>query len=182
MKKLGLISYHVCAAVAIGLLLPAQVTAAELMAGDKAPDFSLKGSDGKTYALKDFAGKQAVVVAWFPKAFTGGCTAECKSMKEDGQAIRGYQVAYFTASTDSAEENTKFAESLKLDYPILSDPAMETAKAYGILNEKGMAKRVTFYIGADGKILHIDSGVQTKSHGKDIAAKLKELKVPEKKS
>src|SRR5262245_6535185 len=90
-----------------------RLSAQTLKAGDAAPDFSLTGSDGKTYKLSDFKGKQAVVVAWFPKAFTGGCTAECKSMRETGGEIRKYDVAYFTASVDPAETNKKFAESLQ---------------------------------------------------------------------
>ena len=164
-------------------LVAAPVAAAELKVGDKAPDFKLPGSDGKSYSLKDFAGKKAVVVAWFPKAFTGGCTAECKSMKEDGKAIREYDVAYFTASTDTPEDNKKFAESLGLDYPILSDPSKKVAEAYGVVHEKRpVPERWTFYIGTDGKILHIDKKVQTKSHGSDIAATLKKLGVEEKKS
>jgi peroxiredoxin Q/BCP len=167
---------------AIGLVASV-VLAVELKKGDKAPDFKLPGSDGKTYALKDFVGKKAVVVAWFPKAFTGGCTAECKSMKEEGDAIRKFDVAYFTASTDTPQENKEFAKSLDLDYPILSDPDKKVAKAYGVLNEdRGFANRWTIYIGEDGKILHIDKKVQTKSHGKDVTAKLKELRVEEKKS
>ncbi len=153
-----------------------------LKAGDPAPDFSLVGSDGKTHKLSDFKGKQAVVVAWFPKAFTGGCTAECKSMRESGKDIRHFDVAYFTASVDAAETNKKFAESLQLDYPILSDPTYATAKAYGVFNEeRKFATRWTFYIGKDGKILHIDKEVKTGAHGADIAAKLKELGVAEKK-
>ena len=161
----------------------AALSAAEgLKPGDQAPNFELKGSDGKTYRLSDFKGKQPVVVAWYPKAFTGGCTAECKSMKEQGDQIRKHDVAYFTASVDDAETNKKFAESLELDYPILSDPSKETAKAYGVLNDRGMANRWTFYIGKDGKILHVDRGVKAAQHGSDIAAKLKELGVPEKKS
>src|SRR5436190_22679590 len=99
--------------------------------GDAAPDFELKASDGKTYKLSDFKGKQAVVVAWFPKAFTGGCTAECKSMKANGEAIRKFDVAYFAASCDDVETNTKFAKSLEVDYPILADPTRETATKYG---------------------------------------------------
>jgi peroxiredoxin Q/BCP len=169
--------------LSIAALLAAPLHAAELKVGDKAPDFKLPGSDGKTYSLKEFAGKKAVVVAWYPKAFTGGCTAECKSMKEDGEAIRKFNVAYFTASVDTPEENKKFAESLGLDYPILSDPSKKTAQAYGVVDEKRpVAQRWTFYIGKDGKIQHIEKKVQTKSHGKDIAAKLKELGVEEKKS
>src|SRR5688500_4798896 len=164
-------------------LVAAPIAAAELKVGDKAPDFKLPGSDGKTYSLKDFAGKKAVVIAWFPKAFTGGCTAECKSMKADGEAIREFEVAYFTASTDTPEVNKKFAESLDLDYPILSDPSKKVAEAYGVVHEKReVPERWTFYIGEDGKILHIEKKVQPKSHGKDISAKLKELGVEEKKA
>src|ERR1700733_10878322 len=76
---------------------------AELKVGDSAPDFELKCSDGNLHHLSDYKDKQAVVVAWFPKAFTGGCTAECKSMKENGDAIRKFDVVYFTASVDPTE-------------------------------------------------------------------------------
>src|SRR3954466_6075041 len=77
----------------------------ELKVGDKAPDFTLQGSDGKTYKLADFKGKQAVVLAWFPKALTSGCTLECKSLAEHGDLIRAYNVTYFMASVDPLEKN-----------------------------------------------------------------------------
>ena len=80
-----------------------------LKVGDKAPDFELKGSDGKTYSLSQFRGKSPVVIAWFPKAFTQGCTIECKSLAANGTKIREYDVAYFMASVDKLEDNTKFA-------------------------------------------------------------------------
>lgn len=154
---------------------------ADLKVGDDAPDFELKASDGKTYKLSSFKGKQAVVVAWFPKAFTGGCTKECKSMREHGKLIREYDVVYFTASCDEVDGekgNAAFAKSLDLDYPILSDPTRKTAKDYGLVaDDKGNAKRVTFYIGKDGKIAFIDREVKTEMHGEHIAAKLKELGV-----
>ncbi|HET6879707.1 MAG TPA: peroxiredoxin [Pirellulales bacterium] len=156
-------------------------SAAELKVGDEAPAFSLKGSDGKTYSLKDFKGKKAVVIAWFPKAFTGGCTKECKSMRDDGNGLRKYQVAYFTASVDEPQKNKEFAESLSLDYPILSDPDKSVAQEYGVLNpDRGVTNRWTFYIGKDGKILFIDKSVNTTEHGKDIAHKLDELGVEKK--
>lgn len=159
------------------LVLVGTAAAAELKPGDPAPDFSMAGSDGKTHSLADYKGKQAVVIAWFPKAFTGGCTAECKSMRASGDAIRKFDIAYFTASCDTPEDNKKFAESLGLDYPILADPTKKNAEAFGVLGPKGNAQRWTFYIDKDGKIAEIDKSVKTKTHGEDIAAKLKQLGV-----
>jgi peroxiredoxin Q/BCP len=156
-----------------------------LKVGDPAPNFELKASDGKTYKLSDFKGKKPVVIAWFPRAFTPGCTKECTSLRENGAALRKFDVAYFTASVDPVEGekgNKAFAESLKVDYPILSDPTKETARAFGVVHgERQFAERWTYYIGKDGKILAIEKQVKTESHGADIAAKLKELGVPEKK-
>src|SRR5260221_12557151 len=155
-------------------LFAGAASAQTLKVGDAAPDFSLQGSDGKTYKLSDFKGKQAVVVAWFPKAFTGGCTAECKSFRESGKDIRKFDVDYFTGSVDPVEGekgNKAFAESLNVDFPILSDPTKATAKAYSVLSERGFANRWTFYIGKDGKILFIDDKVKPGNHGVNVAAK-----------
>jgi peroxiredoxin Q/BCP len=157
-------------------LLPlTSALAAAPKVGDAAPDFTLQGSDGRTHKLSDLRGKKAVVLAWFPKAFTGGCTAECQSLKDISAQIQSSNVALFAASVDDAETNRKFAESLKLDYPILSDPTKKTAEAYGVLNDRGMASRWTIYIGKDGKIAAIDQSVQPTSHGKTVAEQVKKL-------
>ena len=174
-------------------------TPVELKVGDNAPDFTLQASDGKTYKLSSFKGKQAVAIAWFPKALTSGCTLECKSLAEHGDMIRAYDVTYFMASTDPLEKNVEFAkaksvtlgqganarvvEKQEADFPILSDPTKETARAYGVLNEQnGMAARWTFYIGKDGKILAIDKDVskRVQTSAEDMAAKLGELGVAKK--
>jgi peroxiredoxin Q/BCP len=160
----------------LSVIIVAGAAAAELKVGDPAPAFSLQGSDGKTYSLEQFKGKSAVVIAWFPKAFTGGCTKECKSLRENSKALHDLKVAYFTASVDSPEENKKFAESLDLDYPILSDPDKSVATAYGVLNPtRGFANRWTYYIDKEGIIKAIDKTVNAPQAGPDIAAKLKEL-------
>ena len=86
-------------------------------------------------------------------------------------------VSYFAASVDSAAVNAKFAESLGLAYPILSDPTKEVARAYGVLAPSGYASRWTFYIGADGRILDIDKKVSPASHGREVVARLNELRV-----
>ena len=84
---------------------------------------------------------------------------------------------YFGASVDSPETNARFAQSLDLDYPILSDPAKNVARAYGVLSASGFASRWTFYIGVDGRILDIDKKVNASSHGADVTETLKRLEV-----
>ena len=161
-----------------------------LKVGDMAPDFSLQGSDGKTHKLSDYRGKSAVVVAWFPKAFTTGCTIECKSLAENGDKIRKYDVSYFMASVDPLEDNIRFAKATKVelngqtvdkreaDFPMLSDPTKETAKAYGVLNANGsFAQRWTFYSDKDGRIAAIDKAVKPATSAEDMIARLGELKV-----
>jgi peroxiredoxin Q/BCP len=160
--------------------------------GDMAPDFTLQGTDGKTHKLSDYRGKQAVVIAWFPKAFTQGCTIECKSLAENGDQIKKYDVAYFMASVDPLEENMKFAKatSVKLgettvekkeaDFPMLSDPDKSVATKYGVLNARGVANRWTFYIDKTGKVAAIDTAVRPATSAEDMIAKLSELKVSKK--
>jgi len=157
-----------------GLATPQQA----LQVGDMAPDFELPGSDGNTYRLSDFRDKQAVVIAWFPKAFTRGCTIECKSLAEKGHLIKEFNAIYFMASVDPIEDNKGFATEQKADFPLLSDPSKEVAMAYGVLNpERGVASRWTFYIGKDGKVAAIDTEVEPATSAEDIAAKLGELGV-----
>lgn len=174
----------------------AQAQQVELKVGDMAPDFTLGASDGKTYKLSDFRGKQAVVLAWFPKAFTQGCTIECKSLAENGHLIKAYDVTYFMISTDTVEDQTKFAKANSVtlgqgdkqqvvskkeaDFPMLGDPTTATAKAYGVLKNYGtmeLPNRWTFYIGKDGRITAIDKAVKPATSAEDMAAKLGELKV-----
>lgn len=162
--------------IAIGTLVSAMTAAQELKVGDPAPDFSLQGSDGKTYSLANFRDEQAVVVAWFPRAFTSGCTVECKSLAKNSAQIRRFDVTYFMASTDPVEQNTAFAAETEADFPLLSDPDGETAKAYGVFT-RGFAKRHTFYISKDGTIARIDRAVQPSSSAEDMISNLAELGV-----
>jgi len=161
-----------------GAIMFGVATAEELKVGDLAPDFSLPGSDGKTYTLSDYRGKQAVVLAWFPRAFTPGCTTECKLMAQHGAKLKEFDVAYFTASVDKPEKNKEFAQSVGADYPILSDHGGEVAREYGVTGPiQRWASRWTFYIGKDGRILFIDKDVHPSTHADDVAVKLEELGV-----
>lgn len=83
-------------------------------------------------------------------------------------------------SVDDAETNTRFAKEHEADFPILANPEKDVATAYGVLSPAGMARRWTFYIGTDGKILHIDKQVSTGTAGDDLARKLGELGVKRK--
>ena len=84
-------------------------------------------------------------------------------------------------SVDNIEDNTKFAQMHGADYPILSDVTKEIATKYGVLSPQGFARRWTFYIAPDGKILHIDTGVKPASAGPDMVAKMGELKFDKRK-
>lgn len=152
----------------LGLSLVGFNASAELKVGDMAPQFSMQGTDGKTYNLADFKGKKAVVLAWYPKAFTSGCTVECKSLAENGHLLKQFNAQYFMASTDKVSKNKEFATEMKADFPLLSDPDAEVAEAYDV-NLFGFAKRHTFYIDKMGKIVMIDKNVRPKTSAEDMA-------------
>ena len=90
-------------------------------------------------------------------------------------------MALFAASCDDAETNAKFAKSLELDYPILSDPSQKTAKAYGALMAVGLPNRWTYFVGKDGKVLAIDKEVSPSTAGQDVAKRLATLGVERRK-
>jgi peroxiredoxin Q/BCP len=161
----------------------------ELKVGDKAPDFTLPGTDGKTHRLADYKGK-AVVLAWYPAALTSGCTIECRSFRDSQTVIQAFDVAYFMASVDTPEKNLQFAKMEEANFPLLSDPEKKVATAYGVLSPRGTANRWTFYIGPDGTIQFIDKMVGQQIQelnngtctsncgpGPKLAAKLAELNV-----
>jgi thioredoxin-dependent peroxiredoxin len=126
---------------------------------------------------------KAIVIAWYPMAFTSGCTIECKSLADDGDLIERYDVTYFMASVDAVEGekgNRAFAKAHAARFPILSDPTKQTAAAYGVLSERGFANRWTFYVAKDGRIAFIDKEVSSRlaTSAPDMARKLGELGVP----
>lgn len=161
----------------VSALLLCLSSAQALEVGDKAPEFMLEATDGQTYSLSQFEGDKTVVLAWFPKAFTSGCTIECKSLAENGYLIEQYEAEYFMISVDPIETNTAFAAEHGAEFPLLSDPSTEVASAYNVLGSRGVASRHTFYIGTDGTILKIDTGINPATSAEDMAATLGELGV-----
>jgi peroxiredoxin Q/BCP len=92
--------------------------------------------------------------------------------------LRKFDVAYFMASVDSLDENTKFAQAQKADFPLLSDTDKSVAARYGVLTERGMANRWTFYIDKSGRIAYIDRAIKVETAAEDVIARLTQLKVP----
>ncbi|HUR36164.1 MAG TPA: peroxiredoxin [Vicinamibacterales bacterium] len=155
----------------VNLLHPGGAPRVELEPGDVAPDFTLPASDGRTYRLADLRGR-VVVIAWFPKAFTAGCTSECRSIGLERSALGAFDAAVFAASGDTVETNREFAASTGIEFPILSDPDKSVARAYGVLGPLGLPRRWTVYVGTDGRILAIDRDVRMGNHGADIIGAL----------
>ena len=148
-----------------------------LEVGAPAPDWSLPGSDGNQHTLSELLKEGPVVLAWFPKADTPGCTRECQSITANGDKIRQFKVSYFMASIDPIADNIAFAQKYGADFPILSDETKEVANAYQVMGTFGFTRRETFYIGTDGLVLEVDRKVNADTAAEDIVATLERLGV-----
>lgn len=145
----------------VALLLAGFTALAEMpQAGDAAPAFAGKDQDGKTLQLSDFAGKKVVLLYFYPKDFTGGCTKEACGFRDRIGELATNNVELIGVSFDSAESHKKFIAEYHLNFPLIADTEGQLADAYGVrMDFKPMAKRVSFLIGTDGKIIHVtDSG------------------------
>ena len=149
---------------------------AELKIGDVAPDFSLLDERGLPVSLKDFHGKKIVVLYFYPKDFTPGCTAEACSFRDNYSSYEEKDAVVIGVSLDSVESHSRFSERNNLPFAILSDKSKEVAKAYGVLGIGGfLVKRMTFIIGKDGKITHVFPKVDVKQHSEEVLKALDEL-------
>jgi peroxiredoxin Q/BCP len=141
-----------------------------------APDFSLLDEHGLPVSLKDFRGKKVVVLYFYPKDFTSGCTTEACSFRDNYKPYEDKDAVVIGISLDGVESHAKFSEKYNLPFPILSDSRKEAAKTYGVLGIGGfLTKRVTFIINKDGKITHIFSKVDVKKHSEEVLKALEEL-------
>jgi peroxiredoxin len=145
--------------LAATLALSAQAGKTSLKIGDTAPDFQLSSSTGKPIKLSDFRGKQSVVLAFFPAAFTGGCTKEMTAYTAEIAKFKEHGAQVLAISTDNQPTLNHWAGELKSDYPYVSDFQRKVSAEYGVLiPERGIANRTTFVIDKEGKIQHIDEG------------------------
>lgn len=141
-----------------------------LKPGQKAPDFELKDSEGQVHHLSDYRGKM-VVLYFYPKDFTPGCTAEACNLRDNYEALQKKGLVILGVSYDSPQKHNEFKEKYNLPFPLLSDTTKAVAEAYGAkggLTGFMFAKRITYLIDSDGKVLHVFEKVNTKSHAQQI--------------
>jgi peroxiredoxin Q/BCP len=147
--------------------------------GDVAPDFQLPSTRGKDVTLKEFKGKD-VLLYFYPKDDTPGCTAEACSFRDNESDFSKAGASILGVSTDPIESHQKFASKHKLNFPLLSDETADVAKMYGAWKEKNLygrrswgVARTTYWIGADGRIRKIYKKVDTAKHAEDILTDIK---------
>ncbi len=144
-----------------------------LQAGDQAPDFDVMTDEGKQIKLKDFKGK-AVVLYFYPKDDTPGCTKEACAFRDDYTKIKR-KATLLGVSLDNVKSHKKFKEKFQLPFLLLADEGAILSKAYGVYKEKNMygrkywgIERTTFIIGADGHVKHIFAKVKVDGHNKEV--------------
>lgn len=150
----------------------------KLKLGDKAPDFGLPDSEGNKTRLSDFSG-QYVVLYFYPKDDTPGCTTEACEFSSDSRKFKTKGVKIIGISADPPQSHQKFIDKYKLRFTLLSDPNHNVCEKYGVWVEKSMygkkymgIARTTFIIGKDGVIRHIYEKVKPEGHSGEV---LKEI-------
>jgi len=147
---------------------------ATLKAGDKAPDFTAKDQNGKEISLSQFKGTQ-VILYFYPKDDTPGCTAEACDFRDNYQSLQGKGFQVIGVSTDDEKSHKKFETKYSLPFPLIADADKHIVEAYGVWVEKNMygkkymgTARTTFIIDADGVISKIIDKVDTKNSSQQV--------------
>lgn len=153
-----------------------------LQKGDTAPAFSLADQEGNTVSLADFAGKSRVVLYFYPKAMTPGCTVQAQGLRDSAEGLAARDAVAIGVSPDPVKRLKKFEEKEELNFTLLADEDHATAEAYGVWGLKKFmgreymgVNRVTFVIDKDGTIAHVMDKVKTKTHHDDALAVLDSL-------
>lgn len=149
-----------------------------LKIGDKAPEFSLPDQEGKTHSLKDYKGKK-VVLYFYPKDDTPGCTKEACNFRDDYTKIKKLGAIILGVSKDKVSSHKKFSEKYELPFPLLSDESTEMIKSYDAWKPKKFmgreflgVVRITYIIDEKGKISHVFPQVKPDVHSKEVIAAL----------
>jgi len=155
---------------------------AKLKEGKKAPAFTLTANNGEKVSLKDFAGKKKVVLYFYPKDDTPGCTVEACGFRDTVKKIESEDAVVLGVSPDGIDKHNKFIEKFKLPFLLLSDEDKKVCKAYGVWVKKSMygreymgVARTTFIINEDGKIIKIYEKVKPEGHAQEVLEQLKSI-------
>jgi peroxiredoxin Q/BCP len=149
--------------------------------GKTAPNFTLPSSEGKEIRLDDFKGKNTVVLYFYPRADTPGCTKEACGFRDALAEYDRAKIAVLGISPDEAGAVTKFSGKFQLNFPLLADADHAVAQRYGAWQEKSMygkkymgVARITFVIGTDGKVKHVFEKVKPEGHDREVLAWINE--------
>ena len=168
------------ATIALGTftLMAAAETSKQPAAGTPAPDFSLTTGDGSQVSLKDYRGKW-VVLYFYPKDFTSGCTMEARNFQRDLAKYEQAGAVVLGVSVDTAESHKDFCAKEGLNFKLLADPDAKVSTEYGsVMDYKGqkLAARNTFIINPNGEITKVYTGVKPAEHSEQVLKDLAELK------
>ena len=159
----------------IGVLACLSIAHADTQLGSPAPDFKLQDQSGKWHQLKDYRGKW-VVLYFYAKDMTPGCTTEAHDFRDNIQAFREADAVVLGISVDDVKSHKKFSQKNNLPFPLLADPERETTKRYDVMSFTGFAKRETFVIDPQGRLIKHYLDVDPKGHSQVVLEDLKELK------
>ncbi|MGJ5819800.1 peroxiredoxin [Paludibaculum fermentans] len=143
--------------------------------GQQAPEFSLPSQEGTNVALKALRGKW-VVLYFYPKDMTQGCTIEAHNFQRDLAKYEAKNAAILGVSVDSVDSHKEFCTKESLTFKLLADADKKVVEEYGSLNQRGMASRNTFLIDPKGKIAKVWTGVSPAKHSEEVLAALAEVK------
>ncbi len=151
--------------------------------GHLAPTFTLTNQNGDEVSLKDFLGKKYVVLFFYPKAMTPGCTVQACGLRDSLQSLEQFEAVALGVSPDPVTRLKKFEEKEELNFTLLSDEDHALANKYGVWGlKKFMGReflgiiRTTFIIDKEGRVVHVMDKVKTKTHHEDVTKLLAELK------
>lgn len=146
-----------------------------LQTGDQAPDFEARTYGEDTIKLSDHTKKNPVVLYFYPKDNTPGCTKEACSMRDGMEELKNAGLQVIGVSTDGVKAHENFRDKYDLNFPLVSDKSKDIVEKYGVKSTFGTAKRVTFLIDKDGVIKHIWNKVNTSNHAREVLEKAREL-------
>lgn len=167
---------HILTAGVLGLAVLVTRAAETPKVGDSAPAFTAKDQDGKTVKLADFAGKQTVLLYFYPKDQTPGCTKQACGLRDRLDDLKKKNVAVLGVSMDDAESHKKFIAKENLNFPLLADTDGKLTDTYGAkMKERNLSRRVSFLIDKSGKIVHVTDNPSADKHLAEMKEAIEKL-------